>query len=95
MFARIARHEGGDTEQVRRMNEQRMASGDMGLPDGCRRVMVLAGDDHRLFITFFDDKAAMAAAETRFEEMGNEIPEEVRGRRASVDVYEAVIDQQA
>jgi len=26
--------------------------------------------------------------------MGDEFPEEVRGRRASVDVYEVVVDEQ-
>jgi hypothetical protein len=34
----------------------------------------------------------MQAAEQRFEEMGNEIPEDVRGRRVAVDTYEVVMD---
>ena len=53
--------------------------------------MVLQGDK-RLFVTFFDSREAMQAAEQRFEEMGNEIPEDVRGRRVSVDTYEVVMD---
>jgi hypothetical protein len=96
MFARVTRHEGGDTERLRAMNEERMASGGsgLGLPGGCRRAMVLVGDGHRLFVTFFDDEAAIAAAEPQFEAMGEEYPEDVRGRRASVDVYEVALDQQ-
>ena len=94
MFARVTRHEGGDTDKLRAMNEERMASeAGLGLPDGCRRALVLAGDGHRLFVTFFDDRAAIAAAEAQFEAMGEQYPEEIRGRRASVDVYEVVVDE--
>jgi hypothetical protein len=76
------------------MTEERMASGGgLGLPDGCRRAMVLVADGHRLFVTFFDDAAAIAAAEPSFEAMGEEIPEEARGRRTSVDVYEVAFDE--
>ncbi|MDX6542372.1 MAG: hypothetical protein QOI71_3982 [Gaiellales bacterium] len=95
MVARVARHEGGDTERLRAMNEQRMTDGGgLGLPDGCRRAMLLAGDGHRLFVTFFDDAAAAALAESQFEAMGEEYPEEVRGRRASVEVYDVAIDEE-
>ena len=94
MFARVTRHEGGDTEKLRAMNEERIASASgLGLPDGCRRAMVLVGDGHRLFVTFFDSEEAIRAAEPRFEAMGEEFPEEVRGRRTSVDVYEVVFEQ--
>ena len=94
MFARVTRHEGGDTEKLRAVNEERMASaGGLGLPDGCRRAMVLVADGHRLFVTFFDDAAAIAAAEAQFDAMGEQIPEEIRGRRASVDVYEVAFDE--
>ena len=93
MYARIATHEGGDTERLRQMNEERMAAGNLDIPDGVRRVMVLIGDDHRRFITFFDSREAITAAEPRFESMGDEIPEEIRGKRTSVDVYEVVFDE--
>ena len=93
MFARVTRHEGGDEEKLRAMTEARRESGSLGLPDGCRRAMVLLGDGHRLFVTFFDDAAAIAAAEAQFEAMGEEIPEDVRGRRASVDVYEVAFEE--
>jgi hypothetical protein len=95
MFARVTRHDGGDNEKLRAMNEERMASeSGLGLPDGCRRAMVLIGDGHRLFVTFFDSQAAIEAAEPSFEAMGEVYPEEIRGRRASVDVYEVAFDAQ-
>jgi hypothetical protein len=56
-----------------------------------KRVMVLQGD-RRLFITFFDSREELEAAAERFEQMGDEIPEEVRGRRVGVDVYEVLFD---
>jgi hypothetical protein len=91
MFARIATFEGGDTERLRQLNEERMASGQMSPPEGMRRAMVLAGD-RRLFISFFESREDLDAAESRFEQMGDEIPEDIRGRRVAVDVYEVVFD---
>jgi hypothetical protein len=94
MYARIASFEGGDNERLRQLNEERMESGEMNLPDGLQRAMVLNDDasGKRLFITFFDSREAVEAAEQRFESMGDEIPEDVRGRRVGVDVYEVVWD---
>ena len=57
------------------------------------RFNTLQGD-RRLFITFFDSREQIDAAEQAFEQMGDEISEEVRGRRLSVDVYEVVFDDQ-
>jgi hypothetical protein len=94
MFARVTVHEGGDTERLRKMNDERRAAGTMGLPEGVRRVMLLAGARRRVFITFFDSREAIAAAEARFETMGDEIPEEIRGKRVSVDVYEVMHEEQ-
>lgn len=93
MYARIASFEGGDTERLRQMSEENMASGQMAFPDGMKRAMVLVGDNRRLFMTFFDSKEAVEAAESQFEKMGDDVPEEVRGRRTSVDVYEVVWEE--
>jgi hypothetical protein len=92
MHARIASFEGGDDERLRQMNEERMSSGQMNTPAGMKSGMVLAdrASGRRLFIAFFEDEASLKAAEPGFEAMGDEIPEEVRGRRTSVDVYEVV-----
>jgi hypothetical protein len=92
MFARVATFEGGDVERLRQLNEERMASGEMNLPAGMTRAMLLQGD-RRLFITFFDSREAVEAAEQRFEQMGDEIPEEIRGKRVGVDVYEVLFDE--
>jgi hypothetical protein len=95
MWARIASFEGGNTEELQRRSEERMASGEANLPQGMKRALVFAdaGANRRLFISFFDSREAIAAAEERFEAMGDELPEEIRGRRTAVDVYEVVYDE--
>ncbi|HKY25525.1 MAG TPA: hypothetical protein VJM07_10225 [Gaiella sp.] len=97
MFARVASFEGGDAEKLRQMNEERMAAGTMELPAGLKSAMVLqdSASGRRLFVTFFDSQEEIAAAEQRFEAMGDDIPEDIRGRRTSVDVYEVVWQQDA
>ena len=44
-----------------------------------------------LGVTFFDSEEVIREAEPAFERMGDEIPEEVRGRRTSVETYEVTI----
>ncbi len=47
--------------------------------------MVLMKDESRWsVISFFDTEDAASAAEDRFEQMGDEIPESVRGKRVSL-----------
>ncbi len=96
MYARIATFEGGNTEQLREMNQQRDEAGTANFPDGLRHALALASrdGDRRLFVTLFDSREAVEAAEQRFEEMGDEIPEDVRGRRTSVEVYEVALHEQ-
>ena len=43
-------------------------------------------------IAFFDSEEAAAASEERFEQMGDEIPESVRGKRIGVESYEVAFD---
>jgi hypothetical protein len=92
VFARIATFEGGNVDELRRMGQERMSSDDSGLPAGASRAMLLQGDK-RLFVTFFESRDAMEAAEQQFEAMGDEFPEDVRGRRVAVDTYEVVMDE--
>jgi hypothetical protein len=96
MFARVASFEGGDGKRILEMNEEAMQSGTMNAPQEIKRVLLFDDDqrNRRLFITFFDSREAIQAAEERFESMGDEIPEDIRGRRTSVDVYEVVFDQE-
>lgn len=72
-----------------------MSSGTMNPPQGAQRMVLLGNntDGRRLFITFFETREEVEAAEQRFEQMGDEVPEDVRGRRISVDVYEVAVDQ--
>ena len=97
MYARIASFEGGDNDRLQQLNEERMQSGQMEAPDGMKRAMVLADKDgnRRLFVTFFDSREQVDAAEEGFDRMGDTIPEDVRGRRTSVDVYEVMFDRSA
>ena len=94
MFARVAAFEGVNIPAMEERSKAALESGEMTLPDGCRRAMALV-DRHRLqqlFVTFFDSREAISAAEEHFEQMGEQIPEEVRGRRASVSVYAVAYD---
>ncbi|MGH3133532.1 MAG: biotin/lipoyl-containing protein [Gaiellaceae bacterium] len=96
MYARVARFEGRDMSRVDELVgivRERLSSGEE-LP-GAKRFLILA--DRRsgtsLGIVFFESEEAIRAAEPLFEQMGDEIPEEVRGRRTSVDIYEVAIDE--
>jgi hypothetical protein len=55
--------------------------------------MVLMKDDsHWSVVSFFEDEESAEAAEARFEEMGDEIPEHARGKRVSLESYEVAFD---
>ncbi len=92
MYARVASFEGVDMGRMREMSE---SSGEMDMPEGMKGGMVFADKDsgRSMFIAFFDSPEAIEAASESFEKMGDEIPEDVRGRRTSVDVYEVVWDR--
>jgi hypothetical protein len=95
MWARIASFEGGDTAKLQKLNEERMQSGEMNPPEGIKRIMVLADEENnrRMFVAMFDSREAIEAAEPRFESMGEEVPEDIRGRRTGVDYYEVAFEQ--
>jgi hypothetical protein len=95
MYARVATFVGGNAEELRRVNEEAVNSGTLELPEGIRSAMVLQGDGHRLFVTMFDTREQIEAAEERFMKMGEEIPEEIRGRRTALDIYEVVWTREA
>lgn len=93
MFARVTTHEGGDNEKIREFAEKQKAQPNMGLPSGVRRALILGGSERRLFITFFDSREAIAAAEPAFEKLGEQIPDQQRGNRASVEIFEVLTDE--
>jgi hypothetical protein len=57
--------------------------------------LYLVDRDHKrsLGITFFPGESEIRDAEPVFERMGDEIPEEQRGKRKSVDTYEVSINE--
>ena len=93
MIARIATFEGGDADEMARRNNEILVERTTELPAGILRVMVLMKDESRWsVISFFDNEETAAAAEERFERMGNEIPESVRGKRVSLESFEVAFD---
>jgi hypothetical protein len=93
VIARIATFEGGDAEEMRRMNNELLVERSAELPPGLVRVMVLMRDESRWsVISFFEDEESARAAEARFEEMGEEIPESVRGKRVSLESCDVAFD---
>jgi hypothetical protein len=93
VIARVASFEGGDAEEMYRVNNELLVERPSSLPSGLRKVIVLMqGDSRWTVISFFDDAETAAAAEARWEEMGDEIPENVRGKRVSLESYEVAFD---
>ena len=92
MYARVACFEGRDSsltdELVKRVRDQGPGSvpdakGFLGLFDRERGTAV--------GITFFDSEEAIRNSQRAFEEMAQNFPAEMRGRRTSVDVSEVMI----
>jgi hypothetical protein len=93
VIARIASFEGGNADEMYRINNERLVEQSTWLPEGMLRVMVLMRDDsHWSVISFFEDEDAAQAAEARFEAMGDEIPESSRGKRVSLETCEVAFD---
>ena len=89
MWARVASFEGTDVE---RMRSEASRPPDR-MPEGLRGAFGLADAEsgRQLFITLFDTREAIEAAEPMFEQMGDELPEEIRGRRVSKEYYEVML----
>jgi len=93
VIARIASFEGGDANEMRRINNEILVERSSDLPAGMLRVMVLMKDEARWsVISFFPDEETATAAEARWEQMGDEIPERVRGKRVGLETYEVAFD---
>jgi hypothetical protein len=93
MWVRVATFEGGDTEKLDKLMDERMSSGEMSPPDGMSSVLILDDKDShkRKFLAFFESRDALEAAEAAFDRQGDSIPEDIRGKRTSVHYYEALI----
>jgi heme-degrading monooxygenase HmoA len=95
MYARIASFENRDpslADELVKATRDRSARSREELPDARGALMLVDREGGTsLGITFFDSKEAIDEAAPVFEKMGDDFPEALRGRRASVDVYEVVL----
>jgi hypothetical protein len=93
MWVRVATFEGGDTEKLDKLMGERMSSGEMPPPERMSSVLILDDKDaqKRKFLAFFESHDALEAAEAGFDQQGDTIPEEIRGKRTSVHYYDVVI----
>jgi hypothetical protein len=97
MHARIAAFEATDTARIDDLIQtvkERAPSDEPPIPGALAMLMLV---DHAagraLGISLFETEEAIAAAEPAFERLGDEIPEELRGRRTSVNTYEVAIHE--
>ena len=93
MWVRVATFEGVDKQKMEEVMQERMSSGGMATPPGMNSVLILDDTDakKRKFLAFFDSREALDAAEAGFEQMGETIPEDVRGKRTSVHYYDVPV----
>lgn len=96
MYARVATFENPDISLVDNLigRVRESAASGQDLPDAKGFLMLLDRQGAKsLGITFFENEEAIRAAEPVFERMGDEIPEEQRGRRVSMEVYEVAMQE--
>jgi hypothetical protein len=88
MWARVASFEAVNVEGLREAQGRRPP--EELIPAGLRGVITLVDPEgaRQLFISLFNSREEIEAAEPLFERMGDEFPEELRGRRVSRDYYE-------
>jgi heme-degrading monooxygenase HmoA len=94
MHARVASFEGRDPSLTDELIERVRQRGPTSVPEA--RGFLGLFDRERgtaLGLTFFDSEDAIRNAEQAFEDMAEHFPEEMRGRRTSVDVYEVTIQE--
>ena len=96
MHARIAAFENPNTSRIDDLVgivRDRESTG-KAVPDALGMYMLVdraAGTS--LGISIFEDEAAIRQAEPLFEAMGNDIPEDLRGRRVDVKTFEVAIHE--
>ena len=58
MWVRVATFEGGDTEKLDKLVDERMSSGEMTTPEGMNSVLILDDKEakKRKFLAFFDSR---------------------------------------
>jgi heme-degrading monooxygenase HmoA len=94
MYARVASFQNRDpslSDDLVGAIRERSERSREELPDARGALMLVDREENTsLGITFFDSEEAIERSAPAFERMGDEFPEELRGRRASVETYEVV-----
>jgi heme-degrading monooxygenase HmoA len=92
MYARIASFEGRDASLTDQLIQRVREVGPGSVPDA-RGFLGLFDREAgtALGITFFDSEEAIRNSQQAFEDMAQQIPEEMRGRRSSVETYEVTL----
>jgi heme-degrading monooxygenase HmoA len=92
MYARVASFEGRDSSLTDELIERIRDQGPSSVPDA--KGFLGLFDRERgtaLGITFFDSPEAIRNSEQAFEDMAQNFPAEMRGRRSSIDIHEVMI----
>lgn len=97
MYARVAEFENPGlsdpslAEELKSRARETAPKWREALPNAQGHLMLIDREQGRgLGITFFESEAQIREAEPVFEEMGNQIREETRGKRIGVNVYEVL-----
>jgi heme-degrading monooxygenase HmoA len=95
MYARVASFENRDpslADDLVGAIRDRSARNREELPDARGALMLVDREGNSsLGIVFFDSEEAIREAAPVFDRMGDDYPEELRGQRASVEVYEVML----
>lgn len=93
MYARVARLEGSDADQLRRAAERMNARAGEGPPEGVPakafRLLIDPEGGRALAIAVFETEEDMRKGDQALNAME---PEEPIGRRTSVEMYEVAVD---
>ena len=92
MYARVASFEGRDASLTDELAKRVRDQGPVSVPDS-KGFLGLFDREHgtALGISCFDSEEAIRKSQRAFEDMAQNFPAEMRGRRASVDVSEVVM----
>jgi hypothetical protein len=92
LYARVASFEGRDSSLSDELIQRAREHGPASAP-GVKGFIGLMNRERgtSLSITFFDSEENIRNAEQAFDDMARDFPQEMRGRRKSVDIYEVAL----
>src|SRR5438067_10994348 len=96
MHARVAAFENRDPSLTDELISRIRSAIDTGEPPPGATGLLMLVDRERgtsLGISIFESEQAIRDAEPMFQRMGDEYPEEMRGRRTTVEAYEVAISE--